>query len=134
MSVQYAKTFVDRACESKDVFALYSIVNSIGREKVLSEPLKAFIRLWDWCCMTRSGIWQYYEGISLESVEETATMLERNDLGEVALRYRAGFRNWQKPHYCGDLDNWIDENWDAIEAAALNLVKSNLGSLYPDPK
>ena len=68
MSVQYAKTFVDRAYESKDVFTLYDIVNSISREKVLPETLKAFARLWAWYCMTRSGIWQYYEGISLERV------------------------------------------------------------------
>ena len=52
-------------------------------------------------------------------------MLERNDLGEVALRYRAGFRNWQKPHYCGDLDNWIDENWDAIEPVCNYLRESS---------
>ena len=132
MSVQYSQSFVDRACESKDIFTLYSIVHSLGQERILPEPLKVFVRLWDWCCMTRSGIWQYYEGISSDYVEETAAMLERHHLGEIASRYRAGLSNWEEPHYCGDLDDWIEENWDVIEEAALNLVKSNRESLYPD--
>lgn len=132
MSVQYAKSFIDRAYESKDVFEIYSIVCTLSRERDLPEPLKVFARLWEWCCETRSGIWQYYESISSDDVEKMASVLERHHLGEIASRYRAGFSNWKPPHYCSDLDDWIDENWDMLEEAALSLVLNNRESLYPN--
>jgi hypothetical protein len=84
--------------------------------------------------MTRSGIWQYYEGISPDYVEETASMLERHHLGEIASRYRAGLNNWKEPEHCGDLDDWIEENWGVMKKAALDLVKGSLESLYPDQR
>jgi hypothetical protein len=132
MSVHYAKTYIDRICETGDVFTLYNIVNSLGQERQLSEPLRLFARFWDWCCMTRSGVWQYYEDINPEYVEETAGMMDRNHLSEIAARYRAGLTNWQAPQYCNDLDEWIDEHWDHMEVVALTLIKSSREDLYPN--
>jgi len=132
MNVQYSKSYIDRICEMGDVFTLYSIVVSLNQQRQLAEPLRLFARLWDWCCMTRSGIWQYYENINPEYIEETVGIMERNHLNEIAARYRAGLTNWQEPHYCEDLDNWIEDHWNDIEQIALTLVKANREGLYPD--
>ncbi len=134
MSVQYSKSYIDRICETGDVFTLYKIVVSLGQQRQLAEPLRLFTRFWDWCCMTRSGIWQYYENINSEYIEETADVMERNHLDEIAARYRAGLSNWQAPHYCNDLDEWIDEHWDDMKQVALTLVRDNRQDLYPDQR
>ncbi len=81
MTVNYAKSYIDRACESRDVFTLYNIVRTLDVERDLDEPYKLFLRLWEWCCATRSFVWQYYETISLVEFHETASMMDRFKLG-----------------------------------------------------
>jgi hypothetical protein len=133
MAVNYAKSYVDRACESRDVVTLYDVVRTLDAARDLPEPFKLFVRMWEWCCSTRSGVWQYYENIPLAKFHETAAMMDRCNLGEIAKRYRAGMHNWAEPVYCGDLDAWIDEHWGAIENAAMGLIESDRERLYPTP-
>ncbi len=134
MTVQYAKTYVDRTCDSRDVSTIYDIVRTLDAERNLPEPFKLLVRLWQWCCSTRSGVWQYYENIPRAEFEETANMMDRCNLGEIAARYRAGVEYWEEPEHCGDLDTWIEENWDTIENAAMTLVDGNRDCLYPNTK
>jgi len=134
MAVRYAKTYVDRTCNSRDVFTLYDIVRTLDADRSLPEPFKLLVRMWEWCCSTRSGIWQYYENIPLAEFQGIANMMDRYRLGEIAKRYRNGMDNWEEPEYCGDLDTWIDENWDNIENAAMALVDSDRNCLYPITK
>jgi hypothetical protein len=131
MAINYSKTFIDRACESRDVFTLYDIVRTLDAERDLAQPLKLFVRMWEWCCSTRSGVWQYYENIPLAEFQKTADMMDRFNLDEIAIRYRAGMENWEEPEYCGDLDNWIDDNWDTLETAAIGLIELDRKSIYP---
>jgi hypothetical protein len=134
MAVNYSKTFIDRAFESRDVFTLYDIVRTLDAERDLAEPFKLLVRMWEWCCSTRSGVWQYYENIPPAEFQETADLLDRFNLGEIAIRYRAGMENWEEPEYCGDLDDWIDDNWDRIETAAIGLIELDRESIYPSAK
>ena len=131
MTVNYAKSYVDRVCDSRDISALYDIVRTLDAERNLADPYKLAVRIWEWCNSTRSGIWQYYETIPLAQSQETASMMDRLRLGEIAVRYRAGMENWEEPRYCGDLDSWIELNWDAIENAVMALVESDRECLYP---
>lgn len=134
MAVQYAKSYVNRACDSRDVFTLYDIVRTLDAERDLPTPFKLLVRMWEWCCSTRSGVWQYYENIPLAEFNETANLMEQWGLDELAVRYRGGMENWEDPEYCGDLDAWIDDNWSAIEHAAMSLVDGRREHLYPIPK
>ncbi len=134
MTVNYSKAYIDRVFESRDVFTLYDIVRTLDAERDLADPFKLLVRIWEWCCSTRSGVWQYYENIPMAEFQKTADMMDRFNLGEIAVKYRAGMECWQEPEYCGDLDTWIDDNWDTIETSAIGLVALDRQSIYPNPR
>ena len=94
MVARYAKSYVDRLYQTKDIFALHSVISVVGRHRDLPEQFSLFLRLWDWCCSTRSGIWQYYEGVSADEFESLAGALERFGLHELSKRYRSGMSTW----------------------------------------
>jgi len=130
MVARYAKSYVDQLYEAKDVFALHGVISVVGRERDLPEQFSLFLRLWDWCCSTRSGIWQYYECLAADEFESFAGALERFGLQELAERYRSGMNTWREPEGCGELDHWIDENWSELEATAFQLIAGSRDSLY----
>lgn len=131
MGVQYAKSYVDRALDSRDVYTLYDVIRVLDAERELAEPLRLFLRLWEWTCSTRSGIWQYYENVRLADFDEIATMMDRCELAEIATRYRAGMDLWDEPRYCDDLDAWIETNESMLEEVSMQLIKPHREQLYP---
>jgi hypothetical protein len=132
MLARYAKSYVDQLYQAKDVFALHGVIGVVGRQRQLPEQFSVFTRLWEWCCSTRSGIWQYYECLPAHECESFAGVLERFELRELAERYRAGVSTWQEPDRCGELDRWIDEHWCELEAAAFRLIADSRDCLYDD--
>jgi len=114
MVARYAKSYVDRLYETKDVFALHGVVNVVSKNRDLPEQFSLFLRFWEWCCSTRSGIWQYYESISTEEFESMAQALERFGFKELTERYRSGMASWKEPQRCKELDHWIDCHWDEL--------------------
>ena len=133
MSVRFAKTHVDRAIEAIDLPTLYNVVRLTSRERELAEPLQLFLQFWEWVGATRSGIWQYYEGVPIADFNSTAAMMDRSDLPEIAARYRAGMECWDEPRYCDDLDHWIAANEKVLEETALQLIRPYREQLYSEP-
>src|SRR5437867_4084106 len=97
MAVRFAKSHVDRLYEVKDILALHGVISVVGRERELPEQFSLFLRLWEWCCSTRSGIWQYYADAGADEIETTARALERFGLSELVVRYRSGMSTWKEP-------------------------------------
>jgi hypothetical protein len=126
----YAKSYVDRLYEAKDIFTLCGVVEVVGKHRELPEEFSLFLRLWNWCCMTRSGIWQYYEGVPADEFESMAGALERFGLRELAQRYRSGMTTWKEPESCGELDDWIEGHWEELETAAFGLIAQHRNCLY----
>ena len=132
MAVQYAKTYIDRAFVGQDLPSLYNVICALEPERDLPEPLTLFLRLWEWIGSTRSGVWQYYENIRMADFNEISSMMDRNELTQIASRYRAGMDCWDEPRYCDDLDSWIDTNETMLEEAAFGLIEPHRESLYPN--
>tara|TARA_R110002049_G_scaffold247930_3_gene422416 strand:- start:138 stop:542 length:405 start_codon:yes stop_codon:yes gene_type:complete len=131
MAVQYAKTYIDRAVDANDLFTLYDVIRVLDSERDLAEPLRLFLRLWEWTGSTRSGVWQYYENVRIADFDEIATMMDRYNLTEIATRYRAGMECWEEPRYCDDLDAWIEANESMLEEIAMRLIEPHREQLYP---
>lgn len=130
MAPRYAKSYVDRLYEAKDVFALHGVVSVVRKHRHLPEQFSLFLRLWDWCCSTRSGIWQYYECIPAAELESMAAALEQFGLSEIAERYRSGMATWQEPENCRQLDRWIDDHWSDLETTTFRLIADCRDCLY----
>jgi hypothetical protein len=131
VTVQYAKAFIDRIIDANDLFMLYDVVRVLDAERDLAEPLHLFMRLWEWTCATGSGVWQYYENLSTSDFDTIATMMDRHQLSEIAVRYRAGMECWKESGYSDDLDAWIENNESMLEETAMRLIKPHREQLYP---
>jgi hypothetical protein len=132
MVARYAKSYVDRLYETKDIFALHGVISVVGRECDLPKQFSLFLRIWDWCCSTRSGIWQYYECLSTDKFESLAQAMEQFGLQELAERYRSGMNTWREPEKCAELDSWIDGHWSELEVAAFQLIADGRDYLYDE--
>jgi hypothetical protein len=135
MVARYAKSYIDRLYEAKDIFTLHGVISVVSKECELPEQFSLFLRLWDWCCSTRSGIWQYYECLSAgdaSQFESLAGALERFGLSELAERYRFGMNTWQEPGRCEQLDRWIDAHWSELETTAFRLIADSRDCLYDE--
>lgn len=132
VAARYAKSYIDRLYDAKDIFALWEVINVVGKHRPLPEEFSLFLRLWNWCCMTRCGVWQYYEGVRREEFDCMSGALERFGLQDVAERYRSGLRTWKEPECCGELDDWIEGHWAELEAAAFGLIARHRDCLYAE--
>lgn len=128
--VRYAKSFIDRLYEAKDVFALDGIIAVVGQERQLPEQFWLFRRLLAWAGSTRSGIWQYYEAITEEDFESVASALERFGLIEIAGRFRSGMARWKAAKSCDELDVWVESHWSELEGVAFGLIANDRRFLY----
>src|SRR2546428_14185152 len=128
MIVQYAARYIDGLYEAKDIYTLHQVIRVVGRDRKLPEQFWLFSHLVDWWCMSRSGIWQYYDGIPVNDFERLAHGLERSGLVEVAERYRSGMQTWKPPNLCRELDRWIDLHSlesGMLESAAFSLIAND---------
>ena len=132
MPVRYARSYVDRLYEAKDVSALYSVVNVVSADRTLPDQFWLFLRLWEWCGATRSGIWQYYESISSRDFEKIAHALDGSGLMDLAEKYRSGMKHWKEPGGCVELDRWIDRHWRELEGFVFDLIADYRQHLYGD--
>jgi hypothetical protein len=130
MVARYAKSYIDRLYDTKDIFALHNVIGVVGKHRDLPEQFSLFLRLWNWRCSTRSGIWQYYEGVPKAEFESLAGALDRFGLRELAERYRSGMTTWEEPQSCGELDRWLDDHEREIEATVFGLIADHRDCLY----
>jgi len=130
MVPRYAKSYIDRLYEEKDIFELDYLISFVAGKRELPEQFSLFLRLWDWCCSTRYGTWQYYEHIAADDFEATARALERFGLRELADRYRWGMSTWNEPERGGEFDDWIESHWSELETMAFRLIADSRDCLY----
>ena len=108
------------------------MIGVVGKHRQLPEQFSLFLRLWNWRCSTRSGIWQYYEGVPAAEFESMAGALERFGLHELADRYRSGMTTWKEPQCCRELDRWIDDHDRELEATTFQLIADFRACLYDE--
>jgi hypothetical protein len=123
--VHFAKSYIDQLYVEKDLFALHNVISAVIQERPLPEQFWLFLRLWEWCCSTRSGVWTYFEAVPVEQLEKTAFALEKFGFPELANQFRLGMSTWNEPGACGPLDCWIDGNWSELEKAAFSLIAND---------
>jgi hypothetical protein len=93
MVAQYAKSFIDRLYDAKDVCMLRDVIGVVQSQRQLPEQFSVFTGLWDWVCSARSGIYQYYECMEhrdISEFESLAAGLAKFGFSEISDRYRSG--------------------------------------------
>jgi len=108
--LRYASAYIDRVFAERDEIALYQIVGAISAERQLSEEFWLFCRLQEWTGSTRSGVWQYYEGLPEETFRRVSAGLEQRGLNKIADQYRFGKSFWDTPDQAAGLDRWLDDH------------------------
>ena len=121
MVVRYANSYIDRLFAERDLISLYQVISVIGKERALPEEFWLFCRVYEWA-PSRSGVWQYYEGLSDDDFEHMAGALERFGLGEIAEKYRLGKETWNGPDRAADLDSWQEANEHQIHDSVFRLI------------
>src|SRR6266436_3257576 len=89
MSVRFANSYIDRLFAEKDLDGLHHLISAVGRDRPLPQQFWLFCRVLEWA-PARSGVWQYYDGLSEEKFERMSQALERFGLGDLAEKYRLG--------------------------------------------
>jgi hypothetical protein len=130
--VQFAKSYVDRLFAEKDMMLLHHSISVIERDRQFPEEFWLFCRVLEWIGYTRSGIWQYYEGVEEGTFQRISEDLDRFGLVHIAEKYRFGRTVWNEPAQIGTLDDWIEEHEHEINDAILNLILPKKECLYPD--
>lgn len=132
MLVRYAKSYIDRLYEAKDLSTLGNVFDVVGRDRQLPEQFWLSKRLFAWCGWSQSGIWQYYDAISREDFEAVASALERFGFPELAARYRSGMESRMQSDGCDELDRWIDTHRSELEGTAFQLIANDRHYLYDE--
>ena len=122
MTNLYADSYIDKLFTERDMLGLYQVIIAIEQDRALPVEFWLFCRLLEWSGSTRSGIWQYYEGLPDEQFERISRDLDRFGLAEIADKYRSGRDLWNKPDRADSLDEWVDAHEQQIELAAFDLI------------
>ena len=121
MAAQFANLYIDRVFSEKDLGLIYHLVRVREMQRELPEEFWLFCRIYEWA-PARSGVWQYYEGLSEEAFMRMNQTMERFGLFEVAAQYRQGWNTWNAPDRAAALDEWLDLHAQQIHAAAFALI------------
>jgi hypothetical protein len=124
MDVRFTNSYVERLFSERDMLALYHLVGVTSRERALPGEFWLFSRLLEWVGSTRSGVWQYYEGLSDETFERVCHGLDQFRLMDIAEIYRSGRSAWRGPEQAASLDEWLDAHAQQIESRAFDLIAS----------
>jgi hypothetical protein len=122
MVIRFANSYVERLFAERDMPGLFHIIGMVGADRQLPEEFWLFCRLLEWAGSTRSGVWQYYEGLSGDTFARMSRAWEHFGLAEIAERYRSGKSSWDGPERAASLDEWIDAHEQQIESAAFELI------------
>jgi len=101
---------------------LHQMVTVVGENQPLPEEFWIFCRLVEWAGTTRSGVWQYYEGIQEDHIERVSQGLERFGLSEISSIYRSGKDSCAGTEKGASLSRWIDAHEEAIYDSAVSLI------------
>ncbi len=122
MTVRFARKYIDSLFADADLMGLYHVVGVLERKTPLPDRLWLFCRLLEWA-PARSGIWQYYNGLSVTKFERMARALEDAGLTLLAEKYRIGRTTPTDPDQGDSLDKWLDCHEQQINHEALGLAQ-----------
>ncbi len=86
------------------MLGLYHLIHAVGAERQLPEEFWLFSRLLELVGATRSDVWQYYEGLSVETFTRMTRALDQLRLSEIAEKFRFGHIAWSGPDQASSLD------------------------------
>jgi hypothetical protein len=121
MPARIAKSYIDRLFAEKNLGDIYWAVSVLEKDRELPEEFWLFSRIYEWA-PARSGVWQYYEGLSDEKFKRVSDDLDRFGLAGIAAQYRLGQRTWDGPTQAADVDRWLDSHADEIHDAVFKLI------------
>ena len=121
MAVRFANSYVDRLFAERDFVAIHHLISVVSRDRSLPEEFWLFCRVFEWA-PSRSGVWQYYEGLPETEFERISQALDRFGLAEIAQQYRTGKSTWDGPDQAAELDKWLDAHASEIHAAVFDLI------------
>ena len=121
MAVHFANSYVDRLFAERDLVAIHHLISVVGRDRSLPEEFWLFCRVFEWA-PSRSGVWQYYEGLPDAEFERISQALDGFGLTEIAEKYRIGKKTWDGPDQAADLDEWLEAHAREIHAAVFDLI------------
>lgn len=129
MAVRFANSYVEKLFAERDMLGLYHLICVVGAERQLPEEFWLFSRLLEWVGSTRSGVWQYYDGLPADTFMRMTRALEQFGLSEIAERYRFGHDSWAGPDQAASIDEWLDAHEQQIEIAAFELIAARKNDL-----
>jgi hypothetical protein len=124
MSVSYAPIFIEELFARRDLVGLHTLISARSRTREMPDVCKVFCRVLEWSGSTRSGVWQYYEGLKEEDFAEVCRLLTKFGMDEVLARYREGRNVWKSESAIAVVDRWIDDHEGEIHETIFTLLKS----------
>ncbi|PXA03069.1 hypothetical protein DDZ13_14225 [Coraliomargarita sinensis] len=83
-------------------------------------------RLLEWCSSTRSGVWQWHEGISEKESEKIRRLLAEYASQELEQWYQFGEKQLQNEKEIEKLDQWLDSNEGLFHDRIWSVVNPDL--------
>ena len=122
MTARYSSRFIDQLFEDQDLSTLHQVIEVVYQTRTLPEEFWLFCRIFEWA-PSRSGVWQYYEGLRAEKGERIAAALHRLGFRDIEQRYRSGFNAASDARKMTTLDAWLADNAQDIHARILALIR-----------
>ena len=121
MKARFTSAYIDRVFSEEDLGLIYHLICVRELERALPDEFWLFCRIFEWA-PARSGVWQYYEGLTEEAFMRMNQALERFGLFEIAAQYRLGRKTWNGPDRAAAVDEWLDSQAQRIQDAAFALI------------
>jgi hypothetical protein len=128
MGVRYSARYIDRIFAEQDFLFIYQTIEVVSQARSLPEEFWLFCRIYEWA-PSRSGVWQYYEGLPDLKFERVSAALECFGLYAVVQRYRSGKDAWHDKDAMRALDSWLVANAAGIHASLFALIRSQMDLL-----
>jgi hypothetical protein len=129
MKPRYSAAYIDRLVRERDGPGLHQLISVFGRYAQIPDELWVFNHLLEWAGSTRSGVWQYYETVDPRAFTRLKDWLERAGWHDLHTRYARGMLDFASGQDCEDLDRWLLEHEDEVDAALWATVTRQLDRL-----
>jgi hypothetical protein len=121
MQAPISKSYIDRLFTDKDLGGIYWAISVVAKDRKLPEEFWLFCRIYEWA-PSRSGVWQYFEGLPDEEFRRVSEDLDRCGFTELAEQYRLGQRTWAGPTRASEVDSWLGSHVGEIHDAIFRLI------------
>ena len=127
MALRYTDSYIDDLFEQQNLPGIYELISSIDKED-LPEEFWLFCRTYEWV-PSRSGVWQYFEGLTPDQFQLNQQLLRKHGLTELADRHLSGSRAWEDEDEMAILDQWLDDNYESIHSHIFELIQGRRDAL-----